>query len=149
MKELVQDLLKTEFFQNPARSINIDDGNFQENEYMFHVLYDDTNSQKVINSLMILRGAYRKDSKVPGYAMVTTENAIVNYDIDASQIVVTLAAEGDKDGAVITFEGNCGEDAFFQESLVTDLRGITYEFLNFVRDAVEIADKYEQSLLQE
>lgn len=149
MKALVESLLQTEFFQNPSRSINLDDGNFQENEYMFHILYDDANSTKVINSLMILRGEYRKDSKVPGYSMVTTHNAIVNYDVDASQIVITLASDGDKEGAVITLEGNCGEDAFFQESLVTDLRGITYEFVNFIRDAVKITEEYELKLQAE
>lgn len=143
MKELIHDLLQTNFFQNPDRTIDVTEENFQENDYMFHVLYDDVNSVKVINSLMILRGAYRKDSKVPGYAMVTTENAIVNYDVDAAQIVITLAADGDKDGAVVTLDSTVGEDAFFQESLVTDLRGVTYEFIEFVREAVKLGEKYE------
>lgn len=143
MKELIQDLLQTDFFQNPGRTIDVTEENFQENDYMFHILYDDVNSVKVINSLMILRGAYRKDSKVPGYAMVTTENAIVNYDVDAAQIVITLAADGDKDGAVVTLDSTVGEDAFFQESLVTDLRGITYDFIEFVREAVKLGEKYE------
>lgn len=143
MKNLIQDLLRTDFFQNPARSIDVSEENYQENEYMFHILYDDANSVKVINSLMILRGAYRKDSRVPGYAMVTTENAIVNYDVDAAQIVITLAADGEKEGSVVTLDSNCGEDAFFQESLVTDLRGITYEFIDFVREAVKLGEKYE------
>lgn len=145
MKELIDDLLQTDFFKNNTRSIDITEDNFQENDYMFHILYDDVNSTKVINSLMILRGAYRKDSKVPGYAMVTTENAIVNYDVDAAQIVITLAAAGDKEGAVVTFDSNCGEDAFFQESLITDLRGITYDFIQFVREAVKLGEKYESS----
>ncbi len=145
MKELINDLLQTDFFKNNTRSIDITEDNFQENDYMFHILYDDENSTKVINSLMILRGAYRKDSKVPGYAMVTTENAIVNYDVDAAQIVITLAASGDKDGEVVTFDSNCGEDAFFQESLITDLRGITYDFIQFVREAVKLGEKYEAS----
>lgn len=143
MKELIQDLLQTDFFQNPGRTIDVTEENFQENDYMFHVLYDDVNSVKVINSLMILRGAYRKDSKVPGYAMVTTENAIVNYDVDAAQIVITLAADGDKEGAVVTLDSTVGEDAFFQESLITDLRGITYEFIDFVRTAVKLGEKHE------
>lgn len=143
MKELIHDLLQTNFFKNPDRTIDVTEENFQENDYMFHVLYDDVNSVKVINSLMILRGAYRKDSKVPGYAMVTTENAIVNYDVDAAQIVITLAADGDKDGAVVTLDSTVGEDAFFQESLVTDLRGVTYDFIEFVREAVKLGEKYE------
>ena len=143
MKNLIQDLLRTNFFQNPGRTIDVTEENFQENDYMFHVLYDDVNSVKVINSLMILRGAYRKDSKVPGYAMVTTENAIVNYDVDAAQIVITLAADGDKEGTVVTLDSTVGEDAFFQESLVTDLRGITYDFIEFVREAVKLSEKYE------
>lgn len=143
MKDLIQDLLQTDFFKNPTRTIDITEDNYQENDYMFHLLYDDANSTKVINSLMILRGAYRKDSKVPGYAMVTTENAIVNYDVDAAQIVITLAADGDKEGAVVTLDSNCGEDAFFQESLITDLRGITYEFIELVRVAVKLGEKYE------
>lgn len=143
MKELIHDLLQTDFFKNPDRTIDVNEENFQENDYMFHILYDDVKSVKVINSLMILRGAYRKDSKVPGYAMVTTENAIVNYDVDAAQIVITLAAEGDKDGAVVTLDSTVGEDAFFQESLITDLRGITYDFIEFVREAVKLGEKHE------
>lgn len=143
MKELIHDLLQTDFFQNPGRTIDVNEENFQENDYMFHILYDDVNSAKVINSLMILRGAYRKDSKVPGYAMVTTENAIVNYDVDAAQIVITLAADGDKEGALVTLDSTVGEDAFFQESLITDLRGITYDFIDFVRVAVKLGEKYE------
>lgn len=143
MKELIHDLLQTDFFKNPDRTIDVNEENFQENDYMFHILYDDVKSVKVINSLMILRGAYRKDSKVPGYAMVTTENAIVNYDVDAAQIVITLAADGDKDGAVVTLDSTVGEDAFFQESLITDLRGITYDFIEFVREAVKLGEKHE------
>lgn len=143
MNELINQLLVTDFFTTDARNIIVDEKNYQENEYMYHILYDDKNSTNVINSLMVLRGVYRDSSKLPGYAMVTTEDAIVKYDIDAEKIIVTLSASNDKEGAVIEFDDTCGEDEFFQQSLITDLRGVTFDFIKFVRDAVKIVEQHE------
>lgn len=146
--ELVQNILALDFFkEGSGRGIKNTEETIQVNNYMFHVLYDDEESEEVINSVMVLRGGYREpgEGKRPGYSMVTTRNAIAKYDVDEGKIVVSIAAIGNHPGCTVEFPGNCEEDAFFQESLVTDLGGITYDFIRFAREVVDMAEEMENA----
>lgn len=144
---LVEALNGLDFFKNGTRTCTYTPETVQVNNYMLHVLYDDTESPDVINSIMVLRGGYREpgEGTQPGYVMITSKNCIIKYDVDESKVVLSYAADGDRDGQVVDFDGTVDEAMFFQESLLTDLRGITYDFIAATRDMVQVVNELEKN----
>ena len=146
ISKLIPELQKLSFFaEGTGRTIENTEENIIENEHLYHFLFTDINSTDVINSIMVLRGAYRTDgSTLPGYVTVTNTDTIVKYDIDAKKIVITLSSEGDKPGASVEFDDFVGEDAFFQESLITDMRSLTYDYVDVVLKVAKIVEEYDK-----
>lgn len=144
MKKLIAEYRKLDFFKNENRIISDKADESTSNEFSYHVLYRNKENTNTINTILVLRGGYRQENKnVPGMVMVTAENVIVKYDVDAAQIVVSFAQTPSHEGIVVEFDSTVEEGEFFQESLLTDMRGLTFEYIELVRDVFNVAKEHD------
>lgn len=134
------------FTKNPKRSISTDLEKHQSTDHLIQMQFEDENDPNITNSILILRGKYRPQGEQakPGYVMVTTNTSGLKYDLDFETIFISLIGTNGAEGTVQSIPADGGEAAFFQESLMTDFRHITYDNVQFVKNIAKIFEELEK-----
>lgn len=140
-QDFIAEVAKLPFF-NGIRKLTDDE--IQVSETMFHFGFTE-NAEDKFSSVMILRGVY-KNHESPGYILIGSLGAVVKYDVDAKTINLTFAKDNDKDGFVFDVNDNIEEGEFFQQTLINDIRHVSFEHIQFLRDLTELTNQFELSV---
>lgn len=75
---------------------------------------------------------------IPDIVMISTKGCLVRLDSGERTILISMSKEEDKETFSETFPDSVDEGEFFQSTLINDYRHINYEYIEALRQVLEI-----------
>lgn len=75
---------------------------------------------------------------IPNIVMISTKGCLVRLDDGEQTVLISMSKEDDKEAFSETFPASVDEGEFFQSTLINDYRHISYEYIEALRQVLEI-----------
>lgn len=140
----LQDIISKNAFFAPETGRTVED--VTVTEFMVNVKYREENAE-VPSSLIALRAPFRTEAaKKPAYVMSISLGCVVKRNIDTDSYTVKVAAIGQNAEEVnLEYSKEVSEEEFFQQSLLSDFRTLTYDHIRMVDDMVQVIADFEEA----
>lgn len=75
---------------------------------------------------------------IPNIVMISTKGCLVRLDEGEQTILISMSKEEDKEAFSEIFPASVDDGQFFQSTLINDFRHINYEYIEALRQVLEI-----------